>query len=200
MEKKNLFTSKNIATLAILSALIIVIQLISGFLKIGPVNFSFVLIPIVVGAMSIGPLGGAFLGVVFGLICFIMGIVGMDPLTYLLISNHPIITFLTCVVKGSAAGFVSGIIYKSLFNKKENLGVMLASISAPIINTGLFILGALIMSDTINLFMSTNQISGNVIYFLVIMCAGVNFLVEFALNALFSPSIYRVMKYVNKRR
>ena len=68
MEKKNLFTSKNIATLAILSALIIVIQLISGFLKIGPVNFSFVLIPIVVGAMSIGPLGGAFLGVVFGLI------------------------------------------------------------------------------------------------------------------------------------
>lgn len=199
MEKKFL-TSKNIATLAVLSTLIVVIQLISGFLRIGAVNFSFVLIPIVIGAIIIGPLGGIVLGVVFGLVCFIMGLLGMDALTYLLISQHPILTFLTCVVKGSMAGFASALIYKFLNRKNEYLSVILASFVAPIVNTGLFIVGALIMNDAISLFMTANKISVDIIYFLVIMCAGINFLVEFVINGVFAPSLYRVVKYVKTRR
>lgn len=199
MEKKFL-TSKNLATLAILSALIVVIQLVSGFIKIGAVNLSFVLIPIVMGAIVIGPLAGVILGVVFGLVCYFMGLVGMDSLTYLLISEHPIITFLTCVVKGSAAGFATGFIYQVLAKKNEYLGVILGALAAPVINTGLFIVGALIMSDAIDLFMVANNISVSAIYFLVIMCAGINFLVEFALNGILAPSLYRVIKYLKNRR
>ena len=199
MEKKFL-TSKNLATLAILSALIVVIQLVSGFIKIGAVNLSFVLIPIVMGAIVIGPLAGVILGVVFGLVCYFMGLVGMDSLTYLLISEHPIITFLTCVVKGSTAGFATGFIYQVLANKNEYLGVILGALAAPVINTGLFIVGALIMSDAIDLFMVANNISVSAIYFLVIMCAGINFLVEFALNGILAPSLYRVIKYLKNRR
>lgn len=199
MEKKFL-TSKNLATLAILSALIVVIQLVSGFIKIGAVNLSFVLIPIVMGAIVIGPLAGVILGVVFGLVCYFMGLVGMDSLTYLLISEHPIITFLTCVVKGAAAGFATGFIYQVLAKKNEYLGVILGALAAPVINTGLFIVGALIMSDAIDLFMVANNISVSAIYFLVIMCAGINFLVEFALNGILAPSLYRVIKYLKNRR
>lgn len=199
MEKKFL-TSKNLATLAILSALIVVIQLVSGFIKIGAVNLSFVLIPIVMGAIVIGPLAGVILGVVFGLVCYFMGLVGMDSLTYLLISEHPIITFLTCVVKGAAAGFATGFIYQVLSKKNEYLGVILGALAAPVINTGLFIVGALIMSDAIDLFMVANNISVSAIYFLVIMCAGINFLVEFALNGILAPSLYRVIKYLKNRR
>ena len=193
-------TSKNLATLAILSALIVVIQLVSGFIKIGAVNLSFVLIPIVMGAIVIGPLAGVILGVVFGLVCYFMGLVGMDSLTYLLISEHPIITFLTCVVKGAAAGFATGFIYQVLSKKNEYLGVILGALAAPVINTGLFIVGALIMSDAIDLFMVANNISVSAIYFLVIMCAGINFLVEFALNGILAPSLYRVIKYLKNRR
>lgn len=199
MEKKFL-TSKNLATLAILSALIVVIQLVSGFIKIGAVNLSFVLIPIVMGAIVIGPLAGVILGVVFGLVCYFMGLVGMDSLTYLLISEHPIITFLTCVVKGAVAGFATGFIYQVLSKKNEYLGVILGALAAPVINTGLFIVGALIMSDAIDLFMVANNISVSAIYFLVIMCAGINFLVEFALNGILAPSLYRVIKYLKNRR
>lgn len=199
MEKKFL-TSKNIATLAVLSALIVIIQLISGFIKIGAVNLSFVLIPIVMGAIIIGPLGGIVLGIVFGLVCFIMGLLGMDPLTYLLISQHPVLTFLTCVVKGAMAGLVSALIYKLLNKKNEYLSVILAALAAPVVNTGLFIIGALIMSDTITVFMAANKISVDIIYFLVIMCAGINFLVEFVLNGILAPSLYRVVKYVKTRR
>lgn len=199
MEKKFL-TSKKIATLAILSALIVIIQLLSGFIKIGAVNFSFVLIPIVIGAIILGSLSGIILGIVFGLICFFMGLVGMDSLTYLLISQHPVLTFLTCVIKGALAGFVSATIYKLLKNKNEYLSVILSALAAPIVNTGLFIVGALIMSDSISLFMSTNGISVDIIYFLIIMCAGVNFLVEFALNGILAPSLYRVVKYFKARK
>ncbi|MBR2337518.1 MAG: ECF transporter S component [Clostridia bacterium] len=199
MEKKFL-TSKNIATLAVLSALIVIIQLISGFIKIGAVNLSFVLIPIVMGAIIIGPLGGIVLGIVFGLVCFIMGLLGMDSLTYLLISQHPVLTFLTCVVKGAMAGLVSALIYKLLNKKNEYLSVILAALAAPVVNTGLFIIGALIMSDTITVFMAANRISVDIIYFLVIMCAGINFLVEFVLNGILAPSLYRVVKYVKTRR
>lgn len=199
MEKKFL-TSKNIAALAVLSALIVIIQLISGFIKIGAVNLSFVLIPIVMGAIIIGPLGGIVLGIVFGLVCFIMGLLGMDSLTYLLISQHPVLTFLTCVVKGAMAGLVSALIYKLLNKKNEYLSVILAALAAPVVNTGLFIIGALIMSDTITVFMAANRISVDIIYFLVIMCAGINFLVEFVLNGILAPSLYRVVKYVKTRR
>ena len=199
MEKKFL-TSKNIATLAVLSALIVIIQLISGFIKIGAVNLSFVLIPIVMGAIIIGPLGGIVLGIVFGLVCFIMGLLGMDSLTYLLISQHPVLTFLTCVVKGAMAGLVSALIYKLLNKKNEYLSVILVALAAPVVNTGLFIIGALIMSDTITVFMAANRISVDIIYFLVIMCAGINFLVEFVLNGILAPSLYRVVKYVKTRR
>ena len=199
MEKKFL-TSKNVATLAILSALIVVIQLISGFLRIGPVNISLVLIPIVVGSFIIGPLGGVVLGFVFGLICFFMGFIGMDALTYLLINEHPLMTFLTCVVKGMVAGGVAGLVYKLFSKKNEYAWSVVASLCAPILNTGLFIVGALIMSDAINLFISSNSLGVDMMYFLIIMCAGVNFLVEFALNIIFAPAIYRVIKYVNNKR
>jgi len=186
--------------LAILSALIVVIQLLSGIIRIGSVNLSFVLVPIVIGAIAIGPLGGAILGFIFGLVCFFMGLGGMDFFTNFLISHHPIMTFLTCVVKGSAAGFCSGLIFKLLLKKNDFVGVVLASICAPIINTGLFIVGALIMSDAITAYMSEVNLSVDIMYFLVILCAGINFIVEFIINAVLSPSLYRISKYVRGRK
>ena len=199
MEKKFL-TSKNVATLAILSALIVIIQLISGFIKIGPVNLNFVLIPIVMGAIVIGLLGGAILGLVFGLVCFVLGLLGVDGFTYILISEHPIITFLTCTVKGVSAGLASALVFKVLQKKNEYLSVVLAALVAPIVNTGLFIVGALIMSDAIGIIITANSLTVDIMYFLIIMVAGSNFLVEFALNCILAPSLYRVVKYLRTRR
>ena len=54
--------------LAILLALVIVLQLWGSNVKIGPTSFSLVLIPIVIGGILLGPRGGGLLGLAFGLI------------------------------------------------------------------------------------------------------------------------------------
>ncbi len=192
--KKKFFTSKNIAFLAVLVALIIVLQLWGGYVKIGVVNFSFTLIPIVLGAIMLGPAAGAFLGFAFGLIVLINGIIGSDAFTFYLFSDVPVFTVVLCIVKGVAAGFVSGLLFKFLKNKNKYAAVFVAAAAAPIVNTGLFIAGGFMISKTLS------ALSGgkSVAYFLIIQCAGINFLVEFALNLILAPALFRVIKLFMK--
>ena len=63
-----------LTSLALLAALIVVLQTVASGIKIGPVPISLTLVPIVVGAILFGPGAGAFLGGVFGVVCLIAGI------------------------------------------------------------------------------------------------------------------------------
>lgn len=183
--------------LAFLLALVIVLQLFGSSVKIGPTSFSLVLIPIAVGGILLGKGAGAFLGFVFGLITLIAGITGTDAFTQILFQDHPFLTFLVCLGKGTAAGFGAGLIYELLKNKQKFVAVFSAAAIAPILNTGLFILGALLMSDTL----SANFVAdgSTVIYFLVIGCAGINFIVEFLVNLVVSPGLYQAVNAISKR-
>ena len=74
------------------------------------------------------------------------------------------------------------------------MGEFLAAFVAPTVNTALFIVGALTMYDTVA------QIGGaNVMYFLFIVCAGVNYLLETSFNLACVPALLRVMEAVKKR-
>ena len=183
-----------VARFAILFALVIVLQLWGGSLKIGTVSFSFVLIPIVFGGMVLGKLAGFLLGFSFGVITFIMGVTGLDPFTLVLFNDHPVYTALICLVKGSAAGFFPAVIYGALSKKNAAAATITAAAAAPMINTGLFIAGALLLvRDTI----AANFVDGTtVLYFVVIGCAGVNFLVELGLNLVIAPALVRVVRAV----
>lgn len=198
MEKKRkpFFTAKNIAFLAVLVALVVVLQIWGGYIRIGATSLSFVLVPIVLGAVLLGPLAGAFLGFVFGLVVLIYGITGVDTFTNILFVDHPVLTSALCLIKGVAAGLVAGLLFKLVSRKNAYAGIFVASVSAPVVNTGLFILGGLLMSGTLE----ANFVAdgSTVIYFLIIGCAGVNFLVEFAINAVASPAIYTVVRVVGK--
>ena len=196
MEKEKFFSAKNLSALAILTALVIVLQVFGSYFAIGAVRLSFVLIPIVVGAIALGPLSGAFLGFIFGAVTYIMGIVGADPFTNTLFAAHPFLTAATCFVKAIAAGGLSGLAYKCLKSKNELVAVFVASAVAPIVNTGIFILGALTMYDTVSAMSATSNAS--VVYFLFILCAGVNFIIEFALNMFLASSVWRIIKAVRK--
>ena len=197
MEKQNksFFTARNITALAVLLALVIVLQIFASGIKIGAVTISLTLVPIVVGAMVLGPLAGAFLGFAFGLVTLIAGITGADPFTYVLFTDHPLLTAATCLVKGTAAGFVSGLVFKTITNKK--VSTFVAAAVAPVVNTSLFILGALFMSDTLSAnFVADGQ---SVFYFLVIGCAGVNFLTELGINLILAPSVFTVYRLVENK-
>jgi hypothetical protein len=118
--------------------------------------------------------------------------------TLFLYQSNPIMTFLIIFVKGSLAGLVPGLTYKAL-RKKPLLATIVSASLAPVTNTAIFIVGALIISGTIGGFMATAGISGqSVVYFVIIGCAGINFLVEFAINMLLAPALCRVIKVIDK--
>ena len=60
--------TKRMVGIALLSAIVIVLQLLGSFIRFGPVSVSLVLIPIVVGAAMYGPAAGAVLGAVFSMV------------------------------------------------------------------------------------------------------------------------------------
>ena len=60
--------AKKIAGVGLLTALVVVLQLLGSFIKFGTVSISLVLIPIVVGAALYGVGAGAWLGGVFAVV------------------------------------------------------------------------------------------------------------------------------------
>ena len=115
-------STKKLTFMAIFAALIIVLQIVATFVKFGPVSITLALVPIIVGAAIYGKRAGAFLGLVFGLVVYIVGLMGWDGGFVLYLSGASFYTgFLTaalCIVKGVAAGFIAGAVYEAIKNKK----------------------------------------------------------------------------------
>ncbi|MBR4029814.1 MAG: ECF transporter S component [Clostridia bacterium] len=187
---------KKLTLLSVLTAIVILFQFMGSFIKIGATSISLVLIPIVLGGILTGIRGGAFLGFVFGAITLWSGVSGTDPFTNVLFVSNPFATSLLCLGKAILAGAGAGLVYKLLKNKSTLLASVLASMAAPIINTGIFILGGLfLLSEPLS------QMTGgaSLTYFLVVVCAGINFIAEFAVNAIVSPAINTLVKAVTKK-
>ena len=195
MERKKFFSAKNIAYFAVLLALVVVLQCCGGFFRIGATSLSFVLIPIVLGGILLGPLAGGVLGFVFGFVTLMYGF-GADPFTTYLLNDSPVMTVLICIVKGTAAGIVPAYLYKLVAKKNVLAGVFVAAAAAPVVNTGLFIVGCFMISKTIAAVAGEGV---SVAYFLFIGCAGFNFLIEFAINLVLSPAVQRVVLVVEKQ-
>ena len=194
--------------LALLVALVFVLQMLGSFIKIGPLPMSFVLVPIVVGAFLLGWSEGAFLGFVFGAITMVMGIAGIDGFSFLLFQASPFWFIVVCLVKATAAGLGSGLIYKGLNKvlgeKYILISTVIASISAPIINTGIFVIGMLLfffdtMSGLPALFPDVFGQYGGAIEVVFLGLAGVNFIGEFLVNLIVSPAIVRIVAVVGKK-
>ena len=194
--------SKNITRmvqLAILLAVVVVLQCFLGSIKVGATSFSVVLVPIVVGALILGPAAGAFLGFAFGLVVLIYGISGQDVFTNMLFQAHPVFTAIICLGKGAAAGWGAGMVYKLVVKASSFWASVAAAATAPILNTGLFILGGLtLVRGTLEANLAAFG-TDSVVVFLVIGCAGVNFLVEFVVNMILSPAIYRIVTIVRRK-
>lgn len=200
---KKFFSAKNVTTLGVLLALVILLQFFGSNFTIGKTTtLSLVLVPVVLGGILLGPISGGILGFAFSAVVTIMGFVGTDPFTHTLFSVGAwgmVGTLLLIFIKGIAAGVVPSVLYKIISKKNKFWGVIVASVCAPIINTGIFIIGMLILSDVLSAtgFITDGQ---TVLYFLVIGCAGVNFLIELAINAVLSPAIYRVITTIKREK
>lgn len=195
--KNNFFTAKYVAYLGVLTALVIAFQMLSGFMKIGTTAFCLVLVPIVLGGMLLGIVAGAILGGIFGLIVIIDGLIGLDPFTLYLLNVQPVFTVALCILKGVAAGVIPALVYKFISRKNKYVAAFVAAVLAPVCNTGVFAIGALLMLDSI--LPALGNPENSAAYVVFVMLIGVNFFVELAINLVLAPAVYTVNGVVEKR-
>ena len=197
--------TKRLVGLAILTAIVAILQALSPIVPL-PVSMTFALTPIILGAAIYGKWAGAYLGSVFGLIAYIMGVLGRDGFTAFLIyftnkdsifSIDSLMVLFVCLFKGAAAGFVSGVIFK-LFSKKNELTASFAAGAAcSIVNTGIFVIFAISFFVPHLEAFSAAYFSGTAVVPLVFFTlAGINFIAEFLINMVLAVVIARIIKVV----
>ena len=200
--KKTFFTAKHIATIGVLMALVIVLQMFCGSINIANlITLNFSLIPIVLGAIVLGPVAGALLGFANGIVILIQVILTPSGFYYIIWTYSPVITTLICIVKTTAAGFVGGIVFRLISKKNTLAATFTAAAIVPVINTALFILGCLCMTDTILIYQGTlpDYDGMNIFIFICVGIVTVNFFIEFALNLIVSPALNSVYRVVEKQ-
>ena len=128
---------KRMAGIALLIALVIVLQFVGGMIPpIGGFSISLVLIPIVLGAAVYGPRAGALLGAAFGVVVTINCITGSDVGGAMVFQANPILCIVVVLVKGILAGFASGFVYMMFKHRNGYVAMVLAAIVCPVVNTG----------------------------------------------------------------
>lgn len=206
MERKRTDVRK-LAGMALLTAVVVILQLLGSFIRFGPFSISLVLIPIVVGAALYGAGAGAWLGFVFGLVVLLSG----DAAAFLAIS--PAGTILTVLLKGTLAGLIAGLVYRALAGRKKGpdgtqqdtlsakpLAVIAAAIVCPVVNTGIFLLcSVLFFLPTITEWAAALGFESAGKYMIFGMVGG-NFLFELLFNIVLSPVIIRLIRIRKKTR
>ncbi len=193
MNKKSVNTHV-ITGVGIFTAVVIVLQLLGSFIRFGPFSISLVLVPIVVGAALYGPGWGAWLGFVFSLTVLLSG----DAGAFLVVNAAG--TIITVLVKGTAAGWAAGVVFSALEKVNIWLAVICAAVAAPVVNTGLFLVGCkLFFMETISAWgqaMGFESVGRYMIFGLV----GANFLFEMLFNIVLSPVILRLIRIGRKEK
>lgn len=190
--KTNKQRIQTITGIGLFSAAVVVLQFVSMSLRFTTFSITLTLIPIVVGAAIYGVGAGAWLGLVFGLAVLLTG----DASAFMVISIPG--TIITVLAKGILAGVASGLVFKLLQKKNRMVASILSAVICPIVNSGVFFLGCLtFFMDAIKEWALTDFGDNAVTYILVVLI-GFNFILEFAINAIFSPTVTHVVSIGKK--
>ena len=184
---------KRLVGTAILTALVIVLQLLGSMIRIGTYPLSLVLVPIVIGAAVYGAGTGAFLGFVFSAVVAVATITGADQGAFIMWTANPVMTLVVIFAKGTLAGWISGLVYRAISRRSVYGGVLVSAAICPIVNTGIFCLAMLTFFREI-----LAQCAGgsDLVTYTLLSLAGINFLLEFGVNILLGPVIVRILKAV----
>ena len=191
MESKRIST-RTLTGLALFTAIVVVLQFLGAFVRFGPFSISLVLIPIVVGAALYGPGAGAWLGFVFGMVVLLSG----DAAAFLAV--NPLGTVLTVLVKGALAGLCAGLVYRALEKLGGWLAVIFAAVAAPVVNTGIFLVGCVLFFMPTITEWATGMGFPSVGNYMIFGLVGANFLFELLFNIVLSPVIVRLIKIGRK--
>ncbi len=183
---------------AIFTAIILVLGLppmctVLGFIKIGPLSITSLVIPVVIGAIILGPYYGMFFGFMFGLMSYIQCFT-VDPFGASLLTVSPILTFIVCVVPRVLVGLVPALLFRLIMRRPTNsrsVAVFVAAIAGSLTNTVFFLgfLGLIFGQAKPVQDLLAPMGAKNVLHLLVLI-AGVNALLEAVAVAIIAPPIY----------
>lgn len=192
-KRKALILTQN----AILTALIVLMAFTPiGYLQLGVVKMTFIMVPVAVGAITLGEKSGAFLGLVFGITSF-MQCFGLDLFGTTLFGINPVYTFIMCIVPRVLMGYLCGVVYKLIARKKKKFALVFASFLAPVLNTTFF------MSLLLLFFGESDYIMGirngaELLPFLVAF-VGLNGVMEIVTTTVIAPPVASVVKKAVKK-
>lgn len=199
MKRKPFFSARNIAYLAVLVALLIVLQLFASAIPMFGVTLNFSLIPIVLAGIFFGMWGGGLLGLISGLLTFLTtAVMGREPSTAFLFQASPVLLTLTCIGKTTVAGLAAGFLYRVIAKKSALAASYVAAVAVALLNTGLYLLGIVFMKDAASQYLGTEATAGAV-FIAVFALVWLNFVLETVINVLFAPAICRIEKVVNSK-
>lgn len=182
--------TRRLTGLALLTAIIIVLQVVASFVKFGPFSITLALAPIIIGAALYGASAGAWLGGVFGVVVFIACVAGWDVGGNILFTANPFLTGILCIVKGALAGLVAGVAFRAIEGRSPMAASITAGVLCPVVNTGIFCIGlTLFFHDTLVAWAGGTDL----VYYIIFGLTGVNFLLELAINLVLSTVIVRVV-------
>lgn len=187
--------TKTMVGVGLLTAIVVVLQLLGTPLKLGLFAGAVALLPIVVGAALYGWKAGAWLGFSFGMTVLLSG----DAAPFFAISIPG--TVITVLVKGIACGTVAGLTY-TFFTRFHNVvAAYTAAIIAPIVNTGVFAAGCYLFfyQGLSQWNLAGEHPYANTSAYIFLALIGVNFLAEFGTSVLLAPIITRLIKIGKKQ-
>ncbi|MBS7398268.1 MAG: ECF transporter S component [Ruminiclostridium sp.] len=189
--KSNRFNANTIIGLGLLTAIVVVMQFISMGLRFGTFSITLTLIPIVVGAALYGWVSGAWLGFVFGVSVLLTG----DANAFLAVNIPGTIT--TVLVKGILAGLCAGLVYELISKKNQIAAVLVSAVIAPVVNTGIFILGSYVFFFD---YLSGLAEGTNLFVFILVALVGINFFIELGTNLVLNPAILQIIRIGKKMK
>ena len=174
---------------AMLTAIVVILQLLGSAIRFGVFSVSLVLVPIVIGAALLGMVYGAWLGFAFSLTVLLSG----DAAPFLAVSAFG--TVVTVLLKGTLAGLCAAFVYRLTEKSHPYLSVVLAAIVCPVVNTGIFLIGCRVFFwETISGWATAAGFASAGTY-VIVGLAGLNFVFELAVNVLLAPVIARLIGY-----
>ncbi len=161
------FNIQRMTQLAIFTAIIFIMSFTPlGYLNIGVIQITFIMIPVAIGAIITDAKGGLFLGTMFGLSSFLLGF--LNGWTIPIIELNPVLNsiliFIWLVIPRSLMGLLVSIIFKAVskIDKTNVVSYLVASASGALLNTLLYTLFMVVLfganREVLALFGATNVI------------------------------------------
>lgn len=189
--------------LALLIAIECVMRLLGlGKVPIGPLNMSFLTLPIAVGAICMGPLAGLALGTVFGCFSLYDAVSGAGGMTAAFFSYSPLQTIILTVGMRMLMGLCCGLLFRALrrIDRKGIISYYVGAISAPLLNT-FFFMGYIVLAfydtETVQAIVTAKGATGPITF--VVLVVGVQGLLEAGICGALGGAVSRsVDKFLQK--